>query len=108
MTHITLKMLQDAGACHDQVVLFRKHFGRSVDVTRERCVEFADVFDWDWAARRLLSAPALAAYDAARAPALAAYHAARAPALAAYHAARATAFYDAWTLDHLETVENAK
>ena len=94
MAKITSKMLKDAGACSGQVVLFRKHFGRSVEVTRERCIKFAGVFTWDWAAENLLLGAAWVTYNAARAE-----------IRATFDAARAGAFFDAWALDHPEETE---
>ena len=99
---LTLAALRKAGACQSQLDLFRTAFGTRVVVTPARAVEHAQTFDWDWAARHLLSptartaynaavAPARAAYDAAVAQAWAAYRAAVAPAHAAYRAADAQA-----------------
>ena len=94
MAQITLKMLKVEGACHDQVALFRQHFGRSVEVTREACLAVALVFDWDWAAIHLLSGSAREAYEVTKVP-----------AWEAYKATIAGAFYAAWILDHPETGE---
>ena len=60
-------------ACSEQVERFRSTFGESVEITPELCLSVADKFDWDWAAWRLLSAPAHAEYDRVRAPAWAEY-----------------------------------
>ena len=96
---LTLATLVRKGACREQREKFAKLFGKSVEITEALCAEHANEFNWDWAARNLLSASASAraAYDAAVAPALAAYDAAMAPAWAAYDAARASAqaAYDA-------------
>ena len=92
---ITVKQLRALGACEDQVDLFQRLLGDSVEVTEALCVGHAQEFGagaWDWAAAHLLSPPARAAYEAARAPAWAEYDAATAPALATYEAARATAW----------------
>ena len=66
---LTLTTLKKKGACSEQVALFRKMFGRSVEITEALCVEHASVFSWGWAARNLLTAPALAEYLRATAPA---------------------------------------
>jgi hypothetical protein len=60
---LTLAALKARGACADQRVLFRKLFGRSVLVTPELCAKHAQVFNFHWAARHLLSAPAQAEYE---------------------------------------------
>ena len=88
---LTLAALKRKGACADQIALFRDKFGDSVVVTEALCVEHAAAFSWSWGAENLLSAPALAAHQAAIAPARAAYQAAIAPARAAYQAAVASA-----------------
>jgi hypothetical protein len=107
MTSRTLKLqtLIDKRACAAQVDLFRASFGDSVEVTESRCAEHALAFDWDWASRHLLGAPALAEYkrvcasawaeyDRVRAPAWAEYDRVRAPALAEYKRVRASAWVE--------------
>src|ERR1700678_1898877 len=90
---ITAQLLEDHSACSAQVELFIKHFPEGATVTLDRCREVAQIFNWDWAAEHLLTAPALAAYYKARAAALAAYYKARAAAAwAAYCEARAPAW----------------
>ena len=79
---LTLTALKKKGACSEQVALFRKMFGRSVEITEALCVEHASVFSWGWAARNLLMAPAWAEYDRVTAPARAEYERVAAPALA--------------------------
>jgi hypothetical protein len=81
---ITLAQLKSAGACSDQVAIFKVKFGKSVVVTEAVALEVANSFDWNWAAAYLLSAPALAEYERVCAPALAEYERVRAPALAEY------------------------
>ena len=66
-----ISQLIDKRACRDQVDFFRSKFGESVDVTPELCASVAAEFDFAWASRRLLSAPALAEYQRVTAPALA-------------------------------------
>ena len=92
-TYITLDQLIDANACKSQREEFSRLFpSGKARVTVERAKALALVFDWDWAARRLLTPEGEAAYWAATAPAWATYEAVRATALAAYDDARA----DAW------------
>ena len=110
---ITLQQLIDKGACAGQVRLFKRRYGGSVRVTKRECIAAAQLFDWDWAAQNLLSAPARRAWDEAivtarrawdeaivtarraRGEAIVtarrAYHEATATAERAYHEATATA-----------------
>lgn len=78
-------------ACKGQVNLFKKHFGKEVQVTEVLCIEVGQVFKWDWASHNLLSAPAWEAYNKARASAWEAYNKAIAPVWEAYDEARAPA-----------------
>jgi hypothetical protein len=89
---LTLATLTAHDACAGQVRLFSKLYGNSLNVTVERCVAVAERFDWDWASRYLLSAPALAEYERVRAPAWAEYQRVRAPAWAEYERVRAPAW----------------
>ena len=59
---IELKTLKELGACSEQVELFEKLFGDSVEVTEELCLKHAGDFNWNFA-RQLLSGPAWAEYD---------------------------------------------
>ena len=104
---ITLQDLVDNGACADQRAEFVRRFGRSVEITVELCMSVAHVFDWNWAAAKLLKTPAWDAYEAATKPARDAYEAAKKtawdackaatkPAWAAYEAAKAKAFAEAF------------
>lgn len=43
---ITLDDLTRAEACRDQVEKFQRRFGQSVLVTRQRCLHYAEVFDF--------------------------------------------------------------
>ena len=79
---ITLAMLRQHNACADQVALFQQHFGTEVEITESVCVAVAPLFDWEWAARHLLTAPAQDAYDKATASAQDAYNKAKARAFA--------------------------
>jgi hypothetical protein len=89
---LTLQTLIDEHACLSQAEFFGNTFGDSVEVTPELCLSVAYQFDWDWAARHLLSA--WADYDRVRASAQADYDRATAPARADYVRARATALAD--------------
>lgn len=51
---ITLRQLNRRGACLAQVNSFRMRFGKEVEITVERCVEFAHEFDFEWATTDLL------------------------------------------------------
>ena len=88
---ITLAMLKKNGACADQAAEFARRFGDGVEATEQVCVSVASVFDWEWAARRFLTAAAGAAYREATAAAGAAYDEATAAAEAAYDEATAAA-----------------
>lgn len=96
---LTLATLREKGACEEQVAIFRKLFCARMEVTEARCVEHAGVFSWEWAAEKLLSAPALKAYDEAVAPALKAYREAIALADNAYREAVALAWARAYITD---------
>ena len=96
---LTLATLIDKGACSSQVDLFRSRFGESVEVTAELCASVAAVFDWDWAARNLLSPPAWAEYERVRAPAWAEDERVTAPASAEYERVRATAWAQSYIGD---------
>ena len=104
---ITDAQLRAAGACCDQLPLFRRKFGNSVEVTVQLAESVASEFDWDWAARNLLKAPAWAEYDRVTAPARAEYDRVtaaaraecdrvRAAARAEYDRVRAAAFATAY------------
>lgn len=93
---ITLQDLVDNGACADQRAEFVRRFGRSVEITVELCMSVAHVFDWNWAAAKLLKTPAWDAYEAAKKTAWDACKAATKPAWAAYEAAKAKAFAEAF------------
>jgi hypothetical protein len=87
---ITLKQLRLKGACWEQADLFKAAFGEKVEVTMDNAVQYADKFDWTWAAEHLLPAPAWKAYLEAKAPAGKAYQEAVATAGKAYQKAMAT------------------
>jgi len=78
---ITAKLLERMDACKDQVAVFRELFSEgaapmSVDVA----LQYADRFDWDWAAKRLLKGSERAEYNRVRALALAEYNSVKASA----------------------------
>ena len=66
---ITLQMLKEGRACHDQVVLFEDLFGDSTPVTEELCVKYASDFDFSFAAYRFLTEAAWDEYRKAKAAA---------------------------------------
>ena len=95
---VTAASLIALGACGDQVAAFRATFGESVTVPRRASARRALAsrvaearLDCGWYARRVLSPPALRAYDEARATARRAYDEATAMALRAYDEATAPA-----------------
>jgi cell division septum initiation protein DivIVA len=89
---ITAARREKAGACADQVALFRETFGARVAVTVPAMEAVANLFDWEWAAQHLLSAAARAEYARARAPAWAEYERVTAAALAEYERVTAAAW----------------
>ena len=87
---ITQKFLRSKGACREQLDILFAEFPNGGEVTLENCLRAAVLsIDFNWAANRLLSAPAEKAYREARAP-----------AWKAYQEATALAFYNAWLIDH--------
>ena len=107
MELITKSVLRAKRACAIQVAIFAKEWPYGVTPSLEACHRAAVIgLSLDWFAKNMLSAPALAAYqaacatagatyDAACTPARAAYDAACAPAQATYNAACAPALWDA-------------
>ena len=89
---LTIEQLIEQRACASQVKLFREMFGRSVNITQKACICVADKFDFAWAARKLLPAPALAEYERVRVQAWAEYARVTAPAWAEYERVRAPAW----------------
>ena len=84
---ITLDRLE--GACDDQRVMFQELFPNGFEATSEAaCIaaarKHASVFDWDWAASRLLADPALEAYKSVKRPAWETYDATRRQAWKTY------------------------
>jgi len=113
--NITLSLLKSKRACDDQVRLFRIHFGEGpAPLDDDTALRMASVFDFDWAAQKLLSPEGLKAYvedtallwktyDDANAPLWKAYvedtallwktyYDAKAPMWKAYKEAKALAF----------------
>ena len=72
---VTLQWLKKHGACTDQVELFAKTFGdSSVAITPESIERASNVgLDINWVATRILTPPALKAYEEAKATAWKAY-----------------------------------
>ena len=92
---ITQELLQGKGACQQQVDRFAVDFPDGTEVTAEVCRAHPG-YDYDWAAKNLLTPEKLAEYHAAKAPLLAAYVAAEAPLWAEFEAARAETFGRIW------------
>jgi len=91
---LKLQQLIDADACLEQVELFRSTFGDQVEVTVELALSVFDKFDWDFAARNFLSAPAWAEYEKVTAPAWAEYEKVTAPAWVEYNKVMAPAWVE--------------
>jgi hypothetical protein len=68
---LKLATLIELHACTSQTDLFKERFGESVEITETLCEGVATLFDFDWAARNLLTAPAWAEYQRVRALAFA-------------------------------------
>ena len=66
---LTIKDLRAADACEKQVKLFEQHFGDGGTVTLAKVRKVASLFDWNWAARYLLSPARRAEYERVKAPA---------------------------------------
>jgi hypothetical protein len=99
MTILTAAMLTKKGACANQVEAFSRAFGPDgidlTDTSRDAfIIEVAILaeFDYEWAAKHLLSPKADKAYSEARATAYKAYSEAIAPAYKAYSEAIAPAY----------------
>ena len=76
--------LQAAKACPEQVALFRAHFGDGGTVTLAKVRKVAPLFNWDWAARFLLSPASWAEYERVKVLARAEYDSVTVPAWAQY------------------------
>ena len=103
---VTTAKLRDLGACRDQVDLFVALFGESVEVTKALCIEHAQKFNWNWAAKNLLPKTARAEYDHATASAWDEYDHAKASARAEYERTKASAFARAALLALARECEN--
>lgn len=68
MNTITYRELKKAGACVEQLALFKCYFNSKVVVTKDRCLAVKDVFDFTWAARRFLSKKGYTKYSSIVAP----------------------------------------
>src|ERR1700728_4070397 len=89
--NITLQQLKAKGACEEQVALFAEHFGQGSEVTLEKCLSVAGIFDWYWAAKRFLLPTRRAEYFRVEATAWVEYFRAVATARAEYEHAVASA-----------------
>ena len=83
--------LQAAKACPEQVALFRAHFGDGGTVTLAKVRKVAPLFNWDWAARCLLSPASWAEYERVKVLARAEYDSVTVPAWAEYERVIASA-----------------
>ena len=84
--------LQAAKACPEQVALFRAHFGDGGTVTLAKVRKVALLFNWDWAARFLLSPASWAEYERVKVLARAEYRRVTASALAEHDSVTALAW----------------
>jgi hypothetical protein len=89
---IYLNVLKEASACEEQIALFERYFGESVELTLALCIKHKDDFNFNWYARQFFTPAAWAVYEEAKAPAWAVYEEAKAPARAAYEKAVAAAW----------------
>lgn len=72
---ISLKTLKKAGACGEQLALFKSIFGnKSVEITEGLCLEHSNDFAFNWAAATFLSPKAYAEYNHETNIAAAEYH----------------------------------
>lgn len=66
---ITYTQLAQLGTCEEQLEVFLNLFPTGeVEVTEELCVEHAERFDWQWAARQLLTRRGFQSYYGAGSP----------------------------------------
>ena len=106
---ITIEQLKKLDACSEQVVKFKRLFGKSATVTKANCLKACKAgLDFNWASR-LLSPKALKVYQEATAQALKVYQEAKAPALKVYEEATAQAWkvYQEATAQALKVYEEA-
>ena len=86
MDRFNIEILKKHDACQPQIELFTKQFPDGAPLTVEAALSVSTVFDWNWAAKNLLTALNRDAYRAATKPALEAYDASLKAALEAYNA----------------------
>ena len=103
---ITLEMLVEKGACEDELYLFTEHFPDGVEFHSqyqaiEMCTQFAQIFNFGWAADELLDTDARAEYEKMLAPTRAECNKAIALARAELDKASATAFAKAYWAQEL-------
>ncbi len=89
---ITYELLSTKGACSSQLKLFKELFPEGAPMTVEAAVSVASKFDFDWAAKKLLSKGGYKAYEEAKVLLWKAYEEAKAPLLKAYEEAEAKLF----------------
>jgi hypothetical protein len=49
MIYVTLQQLKDQRACDEHCERFMREFGDKVEITEEKCLEYADRFSFHWA-----------------------------------------------------------
>lgn len=81
---ITYAQLKKLGACQDQLEIFKSKFGDSVKLTLKLVKANSSTFDFEWAAKSLLTSSAYAEYERTIAPAYAEYGRIRVSAYAEY------------------------
>ena len=84
MATMTSRKLRLAGACSEQIALFKALGGDKKKITAKLCAAHASQFDWNWAARYLLSPEKHAEYERIITQAWAEYRCIIAPAWAEY------------------------
>ena len=92
MRTLTVQQLRDARACADQVELFVKLTGETLELTRQWCLDHAQEFDWGWGAAHFLSPAALAEFERVMAAVSAEYYRVGAAAWAECERVRAAAW----------------
>jgi hypothetical protein len=101
---ITAKMLEDKGACKDQIDIFREEWPRGATVTKKNALRAVELgLDIYWAAERFLTAAAWAEYEKVEAAARVEYNKVTAAAWAEYKKVSAKVRAAAWAEYHKVT-----
>ena len=96
---ITLGMLIRKKACQNQVDLFKKYFGKSVEITEDICLKYYNEFEFDWLIDNMLNEERREAYKAIKEPAWEDYKAIQGPANEAYKVIQRSV-YEAYKVIH--------